>query len=196
MEVTHRDASCAFRRFVGVDNAVHGLLKPSYGYGTAAVGVLPSLDECEARCCADLMCHSVVWLAPKRSCFALLTIAHGARRDDFCWRPTLAAVATTSVRLPGAWQSRAVDEAARVLAATSFVRTGDGTGPRVFHKHGAWRTPAGHEHPLERSMDAVACGRSDAPSGALQVSDLLIGAIPLGDPRPGKPQGRRIKCPA
>ena len=196
MEVTHRDASCAFRRFVGVDNAVHGLLKPSYGYGTAAVGVLPSLDECEARCCADLMCHSVVWLAPKRSCFALLTIAHGARRDDFCWRPTLAAGATTSVRLPGAWQSRAVDEAARVLAATSFVRTGDGTGPRVFHKHGAWRTPAGHEHPLERSMDAVACHRSDAPSGALQVSDLLIGAIPLGDPRPGKPQGRRIKCPA
>ncbi|KOO25494.1 hypothetical protein Ctob_002803 [Chrysochromulina tobinii] len=101
VEVRHRDASCAFRRFVGVDNAAHGRLKPSYGYGIAAVGVLPSLDDCEARCCADLMCHSVVWLAPTRSCIALLTIAHGARRDDFCWRPTLAAGATTSVRLPG-----------------------------------------------------------------------------------------------
>ena len=166
------------------------------------------------------MCHSVVWLASSRSCHALLAIAHGARRDDWCWHPALAHGATTSIRLPGEWEGRAVDAAARVLRASSFLRSGTAPGPRVFRKRGRypWTTPAGHQHPLERSIEPVACEPGVSPGVSpggrssrrhkregrslgrnvrmLEVSDVLVGAIPLGDPRPGKSDQRStLSCP-
>ena len=94
-----------------------------------------------------------------------------------------------------AWQRTAIDAASRVLAATTFVRRGAANGlPRVFRKRGGWTTPAGHEHPLERSVEAVACEASAAGRLALDVSDVLIGAIPIGDPRPGRRNDRALSC--
>ena len=196
--------ACGFRRFAGVDNAAAARLKPSYGYGAAVVPLAtPSLDACEAACCEEALCHSVVW--DGKGCVASLAIAHGARADDFCWHPTLSAAATTSVRLPGPWELRALAGARAVLDAKQFVRRGPGAGPRVWRKRGnAWSTPVGHAHPLERAIDAVACA-ADSPmaapgfrggGGALEVSDLLIAAIPHGDPRPGKGGGDELTCGA
>ena len=205
LEVRHDGAvpGCAFRRFAGVDNALEGRAKPSYGYGTAQVqldgggaGAPPSLEACERRCCAEELCHSVVWLQASRTCLALLAIAHGARRDDWCWRPVITPDATTSIRLPGTWEARAIAAASRVLRASTFVRRGDAPGPRVFSKRGRWNTPAGHEHPLERSIEAVACERSGAARSALEVSEVLVAAIPQGDPRPGKPKRPPMRCAA
>ena len=163
--------------------------------GIPALLTCHSLDLCEQRCCAEPLCHSVVWVDSSRSCVALLAIAHGARREDWCWRPVLSQGATTSVRLPGAWEARAVEAAVQVLRAPSFVRRASATpGPHVFRKRGGWTTPAGHEHPLERSVEAVACEASAAGRLALDVSDVLIGAIPIGDPRPGRRNDRALSC--
>ena len=156
-----------------------------------------SLGECERRCCEEELCHSVVWHArpagggQNGSCVASLAIAHGARPADWCWHPTLASSAVTSLRLPGAWEQRAIDAAARVLRAHELVRHGPAAGPRLFRKHGGWTTPAGHTHPLERSLDAVACAADAQPAGRraarasarLEASDMLIDAISVGDPK-------------
>lgn len=203
-------ATCGFRRFAGVDNAAAGRLKPSYGYGISRVvhdasgRSVPSLDACEQACCAAAMCHSVVWHEASKTCDALLAIAHGARRDDFCWHPTLTAGAITSIRLPGQWLDAAVAAAASVLRATTLVRRGGGAGARTYRKTNHWTTPAGHAHPLERSIEAISCdaratssvGRGAMRGGAVEVSEMLLGAIPLGDPRPGKPKPRPLSCPA
>ena len=139
---------------------------------------------------------------------------------------------------------------ASVLAATTLVRVGNASGPRVYRKRGRWFTPSGHTHPLERSIEpAGAQGRTSARdenesslplgallgrrtgptgcadcsplafrptaspalqvsceekprqmrSGTVEVSDLVIAAIPVGDPRPGKGGGRsgvERSCPA
>jgi len=134
----------------------------------------------------------------------MLTIAHGARPTDWCWRPTLAPDAVTSIRLPGAWEQAALAAAARVLAAQTLLRVGNASGPRLYRKVGgrAWSSPAGHAHPLERAIEPASC---DVPpraaagrAGAVEVSDLVIAAIPVGDPRPKKPRGlaELPGCPA
>ena len=109
------NCSCGFRRFAGVDNAANARLKPVYGYGSAVVrfgdghgAPTASLAACERLCCAEATCHSVVWDAATSTCTASLAIAFGARPDDWCWRPVLRADATTSIRLPGAWQARCI----------------------------------------------------------------------------------------
>ena len=188
--------ACGFRRLRGVDNAYVAQAKPFYGYGTAAVTSPPprSLAECERRCCEEPTCHSVTWLGRAQSCVASLTIAHGARPTDWCWHPKLSDDAVTSLRLAGAWEQRAISEGKRVLAATTLVRTGNGTGPRVYRKLGRWFTPSGHTHPLERSIEPVGCEAAPRQrrkvegggGGAIEVSDLVVAAIPVGDPRPGK----------
>ena len=111
--------------------------------------------------------------------------------------PRLADDAVTSIRLAGAWEQAALGAGKRVLGATTLIRTGNGTGPRVYRKRGRWFTPSGHTHPLERSIEPVACG-AGAGSNAVEVSDLVIAAIPVGDPRPNKPRGRAELpgCPA
>ncbi|KAL3902249.1 MAG: hypothetical protein SGPRY_012145 [Prymnesium sp.] len=104
------NCSCGFRRFTGVDNAAASYLKPFYGYGSSVVRfepARPSLSECERRCCREITCHSVVWDNASSTCVASLSISHGARADDWCWRPTLRKDAITSIRLPGKWQVRA-----------------------------------------------------------------------------------------
>ena len=128
--------------------------KPTYGYGTAIVRAPAprSLAECEARCCGEPTCHSVSWRAGASECVAMLSIAHGARPTDWCWRPTLAPDAVTSIRLAGAWEQRALAAAARVLGAQTLLRVGNASGPRLYRKAGRhWTSPAGHTHPLERS---------------------------------------------
>jgi len=132
----------------------------------------------------------------------MLTIAHGARPTDWCWRPTLAPAAITSIRLPGAWEQRALAAAARVLSAQTLLRVGNASGPRVYRKVGRWSTPAGHMHPLERSIEPASCDAlprgSCGRAQAVEVSDLVIAAIPVGDPRPQKPRSHTelSGCPA
>ena len=139
----------------------------------------------------------------------MLTIAHGARPTDWCWRPTLAPDAVTSIRLPGAWEQAALAAAARVLGAQTLLRVGNASGPRLYRKVGgrAWSSPAGHAHPLERAIELASCdaGRRAARAAAgragavrVEVSDLVIAAIPVGDPRPKKPRGlaELPGCPA
>ena len=187
--------ACGFRRLQGVDNAALAQAKPTYGYGTAIVRAPAphSLAECEARCCAEPTCHSISWLGTSSTCIAMLTIAHGARPTDWCWRPTLAPAAVTSIRLPGAWERSALAVAARVLSAQTLLRVGNASGPRVYRKAGRWSTPAGHTHPLERSIEPASCRApprgGGGRAGAVEVSDLVIAAIPVGDPRPKKPRG-------
>ena len=179
--------------------------KPTYGYGTAIVRAPAprSLAECEARCCGEPTCHSVSWRAGASECVAMLSIAHGARPTDWCWRPTLAPDAVTSIRLAGAWEQRALAAAARVLGAQTLLRVGNASGPRLYRKavrH--WTSPAGHTHPLERSIEPSECAApprgGGGRAGAVEVSDLVIAAIPVGDPRPKKPRGvvELAGCPA
>ena len=179
--------------------------KPTYGYGTAIVRAPAprSLAECEARCCGEPTCHSVSWRAGASVCVAMLSIAHGARPTDWCWRPTLAPDAVTSIRLAGAWEQRALAAAARVLGAQTLLRVGNASGPRLYRKAGRhWTSPAGHTHPLERSIEPSACAAppraGGGRAGAVEVSDLVIAAIPVGDPRPKKPRGvvELAGCPA
>ncbi|EOD30666.1 hypothetical protein EMIHUDRAFT_456524 [Emiliania huxleyi CCMP1516] len=149
---------------------------PFYGYGVArvvwAAGEEPSLAACEARCCDEPTCHSVTYDRNSSACTAGLAIAHG--------EPQLAAPTTvTSLRLPGGWEEEALAAAQRVLK-----------GARLFRK--SWRDPAGHTHPLERSLTPRGCGegRGGARGArwreAVPISDLLADAIPHFDPRPGK----------
>ena len=116
-----------------------------------------------------------------------------------CWRPKLVSSAVTSIRLPGAWERGATAAAGRILGAQTLLRSGasNASGPRVYRKRGRWTSPSGHAHPLERSIEPVACG-AGAGSNAVEVSDLVIAAIPVGDPRPNKPRGRAELpgCPA
>ena len=179
--------------------------KPTYGYGTAIVRAPAprSLAECEARCCGEPTCHSVSWRAGASECVAMLSIAHGARPTDWCWRPTLAPDAVTSIRLAGAWEQRALAAAARVLGAQTLLRVGNASGPRLYRKAGRhWTSPAGHTHPLERSIEPSECAApprgGGGRAGAVEVSDLVIAAIPVGDPRPKKPRGvvELAGCPA
>ncbi|KAL1528889.1 hypothetical protein AB1Y20_010212 [Prymnesium parvum] len=192
------NCSCGFRRFRGVDNAAAAARKPVYGYGVAKVrlGARATLAACEAACCAEATCHSVTWDGARRACVASLAIAYGARRSDWCWRPTLREGATTSIRLPGEWQREAIAAAAAVMEAARLVRRGEAAGlPREFRKRRHWRDPAGHSHPLERSIEGVACEAPRLGRGAVEVSDMVIDAIPLGDPRPGKGNGGRgVRC--
>ena len=109
---------------------------------------------------------------------AVTAVAHGARADDWCWHPTLSVHATSSLRLPGAWETTARREAQRYLHARTLVRRGPAVdGPRVFRK--PWTTPAGHTHPMERSVQAASCDASHAGGGAYAVSDMVAGAAPL-----------------
>ena len=182
------DCTCGFRRFHGVDNARFADAKPAYGYGNAIVppaalervqlpsagGARPTLRECERLCCDEPLCHSIVWRANTSTCIASLAIAHGARVDDWCWHPTASEHAITSIRLPGAWQQRALDAAQHFLQARTLVRTGPESGPRTYTK--AFHLPVGHSHPMERHVQARSC---DAERGGHQVSDIAAGAVAL-----------------
>jgi len=187
--------SCGFRRLRGVDNVAAAHSKPYYGYGVARVvwpaGEAPSLAECERRCCAEPTCHSVTYERNSSTCTAGLAIAHGARPSDWCWRPRLAAPSTvTSLRLPGGWEAEAVAAAGKVLAATNLVRRGGrASGARLFHKgwnRGHWSDPAGHSHPLERTLTPKGCDGGGGGTRDVVVSDLVTDAVPHYDKRPGK----------
>ena len=175
--------ACGFRRFRGVDNALAAQLKPAYGYGTALVprsqltrGARPTIDDCERACCDEVLCHSVTWRANTSECVAALAIHHGARSNDWCWHPTPSENAVTSIRLHGSWHERAVRAAESFLDSSMLVRKGTERGPRTFRK--AFRSPVGHSHPMERHMQAAACG---ATHGGLEVSDIGVGAVPLSN---------------
>uniref|UniRef100_A0A7S2DYK5 Uncharacterized protein n=1 Tax=Haptolina brevifila TaxID=156173 RepID=A0A7S2DYK5_9EUKA len=192
--------SCGFRRFPGVDNAAAAAAKPAYGY---AHGVVPvpqleraalklgvkeggaTLASCEAACCDEPLCHSVTWRQNTSTCIAGLAIAHGARYDDWCWHPTIVHTATTSIRLPGKWRERTLEEAARFLGSPSLVRRGAAKGPRTFQK--TFRTPVGHSHPMERQLSATACEPS-ANRGGYELSDIVAAAVPL--------EAHRLGCPS
>ncbi|KAL1527864.1 hypothetical protein AB1Y20_009240 [Prymnesium parvum] len=104
------NCSCGFIRYADVDNSAAQRLKPAAGFGLAQVPLRsPSLHACEAACCHEELCHSVVWLANESRCVASLSMAHGARPTDWCWHPSVASHAVTSLRLPGAWEKRAVE---------------------------------------------------------------------------------------
>ena len=125
------------------------------------------------------------------TCTAGLAIAHGARPSDWCWRPRLAAPSTvTSLRLPGGWEAEAVAAAGKVLAATNLVRRGGrASGARLFHKgwnRGHWSDPAGHSHPLERTLTPKGCDGGGGGTRDVVVSDLVTDAVPHYDKRPGK----------
>jgi putative component of membrane protein insertase Oxa1/YidC/SpoIIIJ protein YidD len=182
---------CGFRRFRGVDNALLGEKKPNYGYGAAVVPLstlrngrpaaardAPStLADCERSCCDEPLCHSVVWRANTSTCIAALAINHGAREGDWCWHPTRSANALTSIRLPGAWEATALQTAQRYLRANTLVRRGTEPGPRAFAKY--FHSPVGHSHPMERHMRATSCDA--AAGGALEVSEIGAGAVPLSN---------------
>ena len=91
--------------------------------------------------------------------------------------------ATTSIRLPGSWHAKALQQAARFLRARRLVRDGPAAGPRVFHKQ-FW-TPVGHSHPMEREMAAAACDASEH-GDAIDASDITAAAVPL--------IGHRLSC--
>ena len=186
---THACA-CGFRRFPGVDNAAAASAKPAYGYAHGVLrqstfaalpsGQAPTLSDCEAACCKEPLCHSITWRANTSTCIAALAIAHGARQDDWCWHPTSAPHATTSIRRPGMWQAQALREAAKFLAAHTLIRTGPAAGPRVFTKR--FSTPVGHSHPMERELRDTSC---KLPLGAVDrarsyaISDVVAAAIPV-----------------
>ena len=201
--------ACGFRRFEGVDNAAAAMAMPAYGYAhgfltRAALEVLarrrvgaaneehvpPTLADCEAACCDEPLCHSVTWKANTSQCVAGLAIAYGARLDDWCWHPMAGEHATTSIRLPGRWQSRAVAEAQSFLRARTLIRArGAAAGPRRFHK--AFSDPPGHSRgPMEREMSAESSASAcDATSAAptrvvmagaeFALSDVVAAAVPL-----------------
>lgn len=196
MAVVGTACACGYRRFVGVDNARYAERKPAYGYATAALALGADTGRragrsgttqatpggvtqaaCERACCEEPLCHSVTWRANTSECIASLAIAHGAREDDWCWHPTISPNAVTSIRLHGAWQLETLRAVRRYLAAPSLVRTGPEVGqPRFFRK--AFRTPAGHTHPMERSVTAEAC---EAPAPRLpasyEISDAVAAAV-------------------
>lgn len=203
------ECACGFRRFEGVDNAAAALAKPSYGYANgfvtraallrldagrvssgarassaAGAAAAPSLSACEAACCGEPLCHSITWRANTSTCIAHLAIAHGARLDDWCWHPTLAPSATTSIRLPGRWQELALREASRFLSSTTLTRAGAASAPRTFRK--PFRDAVGHSHPMERQLIATSCDASS--SGGYVASDILAAAVPL--------QGHGLQCPS
>ena len=195
--------SCGFRRFKGVDNAVYAEAKPAYGYGTSFVPLSTlrkarvarggrkdgreTLEDCERACCAEVLCHSVIWRANTSTCVAALAIAHGARKDDWCWHPTHSEHAITSIRLPSSpqvqrtgrtWEKAALNAASEYLRAPSLVRRGVEPGPKLYGK--SFHTPVGHSHPMERHIRAAGC---EAPRAAglraYEVSDVAAGAAAL-----------------
>ena len=200
--------SCGFRRFHGVDNAAASMAKPAYGYAngvvpTAALEAIakrraardgagsspaPTLSDCEAACCEEALCHSVTWRANTSTCVAALSIAHGARAEDWCWHPTVASHAVTSIRLPGEWEARAVSEARRFFAASKLTRSaGAAKGPRAFSK--TFSNPVGHSHPMERAMQPESCEATGRWSkgrmfgGEMAISDVTAAAVSLSTQR-------------
>uniref|UniRef100_A0A7S0LLN3 Uncharacterized protein n=1 Tax=Coccolithus braarudii TaxID=221442 RepID=A0A7S0LLN3_9EUKA len=112
-------------------------------------------------------------------CTASLALAYGSRPTDWCWHPRHVADAVSSLRLPGAWESRAVAEAARLLAAPTWVRTGDSPGVRTFSKQwGASRHYGLEDHFKQaRSCEAdQVLGRGN--SIVTEVSSLVADSIP------------------
>ena len=111
--------------------------------------------------------------------------------------------ATLLVNSLSASEQGALAAAARVLGAQTLLRVGNASGPRLYRKAGQrWSSPAGHAHPLERSIEPASCAvpprGGGGRAGAVEVSDLVIAAIPVGDPRPKKPRGpvELPGCPA
>ena len=209
---------CGFRRFRGVDNAASAQAKPAYGYGHGQVpsGLLQraqvavgggrggpvTLEACERACCDDPLCHSVTWRSNTSTCIAAFAIAYGARRHDWCWHPTASEHAITSIRLPGAWEATAQEEARKYLSASSLLvssgsrgsrgssEAGVGPGPHALRKQ--FSTPVGHSHPMERTVEPASCAAPhltpmSAWMSAYRVSPSAAAAVPFASQLPQCP---------
>jgi hypothetical protein len=83
------------------------------------------------------------------------------------------------------------------------VRTGDAIGPRTFSK--TFHSPAGHTHPMERTVVPISCGAPGLRSStAYEVSDITAGAVPFEEQLDGchsptswtgKPRNQKKKKP-
>lgn len=144
--ISEQDAGCkcGFLRYFDVDNAHAQRAKPAFGFGLATVPLhAPSLEACERACCDEPTCYSVVWLSSGPSdgisqCTAQLMIAHGARKSDRCWHPTLRNGTVSSLRLPGAWEEQGLRIAAEVRQSRMLIETGSGrTGATYLKNWGA-----------------------------------------------------------
>ena len=160
---------------------------------------VPSLEACEAACCAEPLCHSVTWIGGvAASCTAGLAIAHGVRPTDWCWHPTRDEDAITALRLPGAWTPGALVGAARVLESAQLRAITSAGSMAVYSKPWDLRERhygAGGHTKVQQHLGANAFGWSwaaaqrggvgtagadRAAGGALDVSRMVADAIPDG----------------
>ena len=174
---------CGFVRYADVDNVAAQRLKPARGFGLTEVRLREaSLEACEAACCGEPLCHSVVWLGNESRCVASLAMAHGARKTDWCWHPRAYRTAVTSLRLPGAWEARAVELAERVLAARNIVRRpGEADGaapPAALYRKAPWTHAQAHYGRGGRVKHEVSCTAS-AGASTVELSALAADAIPV-----------------
>jgi len=188
---------CGFVRYADVDNAAVQRRKPALGYGLSEVQMAtPSLAACEAACCDEPLCNSVVWLGNASRCVASLAIAHGARKTDWCWHPSAYQSAVTSLRLPGSWEAHAVELGEQVVVAREIVRQRspfDGaTAPAALYRKAMWTHPQGHYGRGGRVKQEVSCtarGASKGHAGTVELSALAADAIPTERGR-----GARLAC--
>ena len=91
------------------------------------------------------------------------------------------------MRLPGAWEAKAIERARSYLRASTLVRRGPAEGgPRVYQK--SFNTPSGHTHPLERTVAPTSCTLPlVTPPGTFEVSDIDANAVPYATQLPGCP---------